>query len=342
MSFKRLDPEDFLISADTITAGAWSGNIPNLTEFYTSSVQAASNSGTYYLSVYQTGSTLPEAEVQYNIAWGDSAGSGSALFDNGIDGRSPSSTVYGQFQNIVLGDEDNSFEFGGVTPVVQSIFAITVNRARYKGSLMPGVLDLRLTNGSDTIRLTDNSNSISVNTFNEAGRVFQLVSGSNGSAEDHSVTDQVAQGMTISGSYGLFLPDIGTIILNASALELDAAHGGIGIATDYTATANNPQTLFNAFDDANYFGLNSQENITSDYVFVRARNSEYNYSENPSFISGSTGEVLYNSFINSPQSFITTIGLYNDSNELVAVAKLSKPLKKDFTKEALIRVKLDF
>ena len=76
--------------------------------------------------------------------------------------------------------------------------------------------------------------------------------------------------------------------------------------------------------------------------FVRAKNSQFNYSENPSFISGSTGEVLYNNFINAPQTFITTIGLYNDENELLAVAKLSKPLIKDFTKEALVRVKLDF
>ena len=58
--------------------------------------------------------------------------------------------------------------------------------------------------------------------------------------------------------------------------------------------------------------------------------------------SGSTGEVIYDSFINNPQVYLTTVGLYNDSNELLAVAKLSKPLKKDFTKEALVRVKLDF
>ena len=88
--------------------------------------------------------------------------------------------------------------------------------------------------------------------------------------------------------------------------------------------------------------LNSQENITSDFVFVRARNSEYNYSENPSFITGSSGNVIYTEFINAPQTFITSVGLYNDANELLAVAKLSKPLKKDFTKEALIRIKLDF
>ena len=88
--------------------------------------------------------------------------------------------------------------------------------------------------------------------------------------------------------------------------------------------------------------MNSEETITSDYIFVRARNSEFNYSENPSFISGSTGEVIYDNFINNPQTYITTVGMYNDANELLAVAKMSKPLIKDFTKELLLRVKLDF
>jgi hypothetical protein len=41
-------------------------------------------------------------------------------------------------------------------------------------------------------------------------------------------------------------------------------------------------------------------------------------------------------------TYVTTVGMYNDNNELLAVAKLSKPLQKDFTKEALVRVKLDF
>jgi hypothetical protein len=100
--------------------------------------------------------------------------------------------------------------------------------------------------------------------------------------------------------------------------------------------------MFSAISGAASFALNSQETVTSDYVFVRARNSEFNYSENPSFISGSTGEVIYSSFINSPQVYITTVGMYNDSNDLLAVAKMSRPLLKDFTKEALVRVKLDF
>jgi len=112
---------------------------------------------------------------------------------------------------------------------------------------------------------------------------------------------------------------------------------GLGTVTQVMVTGQEDLTL----DWRVELGTDG-ETITSDYVFVRARNSEFNYSENPSFISGSTGEVIYSNFINNPQVYPTTIGLYNDANELMAVAKLSKPLLKDFTKESLVRVKLDF
>jgi len=347
MSFKRFDPEDFLVSADSITAGAWTNNSPTLTEFNTSSVQESSTSGNYYLSVYQTQSTAVGAEVQFNIAFGDAAGSGSVLYDPGIDGKSYTSTVFGQWQNIVLGDENTDFVFGGVTPTVQSFYVISVDRSKFKGNIFPGTLDLRIQSSSAfDLRLTDNSKDVTTVTFNEAGRVFQIVSGSNGQAVGSAATpgDAVANGMTVSGSYGLFLPDVGAIVLNTAALDITGSSGGIELGTLFNSNTadNNPGLLFSRISSSANFTLNSQENVTSDFVFVRARNSEFNYSANPSFISGSTGEVLYNDFINSPQTFISTIGMYNDANELLAVAKLSKPLKKDFTKEALVRVKLDF
>jgi len=94
--------------------------------------------------------------------------------------------------------------------------------------------------------------------------------------------------------------------------------------------------------DTPEFECDSEEIITSNYVFVRARNAEFNYSQNPTFINKTTGGVRYSQFITSPQTFITTVGLYNDNGDCLAVAKLSRPLKKDFTKEALIRIKLDF
>jgi len=147
-----------------------------------------------------------------------------------------------------------------------------------------------------------------------------------------------------SGSYGLFLPDIATYILNPLALDTTAAGGGIVLGTTRgdNVDSKNAGRLYDAIVDGGSFTANSEETITSDFIFVRPRSSEFNYSENPSFISGSTGEVLYSSFINNPTTYITTVGLYNNASELLAVAKLSTPLPKDFTKEALIRVKLDF
>ena len=111
-------------------------------------------------------------------------GSGSLLYDAGIDGKSFTSTVYGQWQNIVLGDENNQFIFGGVTPVTQSFYAISIERSKYKGSIFPGTLDFKNSSssvgGNFDLQLTDNSNDVSTTVFNEAGRVFQIVSGSAG------------------------------------------------------------------------------------------------------------------------------------------------------------------
>ena len=87
--------------------------------------------------------------------------------------------------------------------------------------------------------------------------------------------------------------------------------------------------------------FNNTTELNSTVYFCRANSNEFNYSSNPSNTSGS-GELRHDVMINSPQSYITTVGLYNDNNDLLATAKLSKPLLKDFTKEALVRIKLDY
>ena len=330
MSFTRLQPEDFLISADSVAAGAWTGGSASLESFNTYDVQTGGASGQYYSNVYQKTATAVDAEVQFAVAYGDHDGSGSVLFDSGIDGKSPTSVVYGQFQNIILGDEDSYFTFGSITPTGSDAYfwALAVNRARYKGNMLPGSFNLKL---DGDLELTDNSSDVSSVSFTEAGRVYQIVSGSNGSAYEGTGYNDTY------GSYGLFLPDAGIALLNGPAI---AADSDVAVPTRNSNTDDDEPAALIA--ELERFDLNSEEKLTSDYVFVRARNAQYNYSENPSFITGSTGEVKYSDFINAPQVFITTVGLYNDNNDLLAVAKLSKPLKKDFTKEALIRVKLDF
>jgi hypothetical protein len=312
----------------------------DLNTFFTSSTQEASSQGDYVLAVYQTASTDDSAAIQFYLGYANALGSGSTPYNTNIPQYSPSSTLYGQWRNLILEDENSNFVFGTVS---QSQFhIISVERANYKQSLLPGSLNLTLTNGSDSVTITDNSNMVSAVPYINGTRVYQLISGSNGSA----YTGLQANGYTtVSGSYGWFVPDMGAILLNSVALGLPTSVGGIGLAvasgSSVTNGLNNTR-IFDVIEAGASFKLNSQENVTSDYVFVRPQNAEFNYTTNPSFISGSTGEVIYSSFINNPQTYITTVGMYNDANELLAVAKLSRPLVKDFTKEALIRVKLDF
>ena len=348
MSFKRLEGDDFIVSSDAIQGIVWSNGSPTLTTFFTSSVQSGSTSGKYYLDVYNTASNLSGSLTQFSIAYGNADGSGSINFNQLVNGKSPSSTVFGQWQNLAIGDENTNFNFGGVTQ--SEFFVISVERARYKESIALGSMTLQISSSTTVgITLTDNSAYASSVIYNEAGRVYQLISGSAGTRVTSSAT--TTDGYSLySGSYGWLLPDVGAIILNSKALAGTVAGGGITLnySGSISATTSVNETpmgyLYRAISSSlnNGFKLNSQETISSNYVFVRPRSSEFNYSENPSFISGSTGEVLYSNFINNPQTYITTVGLYNDTNELLAVAKLSKPLVKDFTKEALIRVKLDF
>lgn len=334
MSFKTLTSEDFLVSTDTISATLWTGGTPILTTFFTSSTQEASSAGDYYLNVYQTSSTLSNSEIQFAIAYGNKNGSGSAFYTSQVTGSTPTRTIYGQYRNLIYGDEYANFTFGSITS--SDFWAISLDRTRYKEKLFLGSLNLRLSGSGGTLNLTDNSQVVDSITFTDAGRVFQIVSGSSGTV----YTGLNANGYSSnSGSYGLFLPDIATIILHPSAISSSIQ---VDASRSFNSEGLNNRKLFASISGAANFGLNNEETISSDYIFVRVKNSEFNYTENPSFISGSTGEVLYNLFINSPQTYITTIGLYNDTNDLVAVAKLSRPLLKDFTKEALIRVKLDF
>jgi len=352
MAFKRLDPEDFIVSSDSVTSTVWSNNSPSLNTYFSSSTQKEGTSGPYYLSVYQTASSETSAAVQFQIAYANKNGGGGVNFDSSVPFKSPTTTIYGQYRTLILEDENSSFTWGPTYTgsADNDFYVISIERARYKQSLLPGSLNLMLSSSNTNIsklHLTDDSNMVNLPTYYGTMRAYQLISGSNGSSYDGGT------GYTVeNGSYGLVLPDISTILLNAMALNVNGGNGGISIATDTTADdfGDNPTKLYNSISGSvdfvstypNIFELNSQETLTSDYVFIRARNSEYNYTENPSFISGSTGEVIYPYFINNPQTYPTTVGLYNDSNDLLAVAKLSRPIQKDFTKEALVRVKLDF
>lgn len=92
--------------------------------------------------------------------------------------------------------------------------------------------------------------------------------------------------------------------------------------------------------------FNNTTELNSTIYFCRANNSEFNYSSNPTYLSGSKITVKMDpgthEELNLPRSYVTTVGLYSHDNELMAVAKLSEPIRKDPTNELNLRVRLDY
>ena len=355
-AYISLTTEDSILSNDSVTSAMWSDNSPTLLNYYTSSAQIASAVAPYYLSVYQTASNTPTSAIQFDVAYCDEVGSGSKYLNPLVIGTTPTRTNYGQYRSLVLGDENASFIFGNYTS--SYFYVLNLERARYKQSILPGTWTLQLSGSlsstaEDHLVLTDDSLVNNVTSFTDAGRVYNIVSGSAGVVNETLNTTGWTSNV---GSYGWMLPDVNLLILNGEALDATLAQGGLTLGTVRTAdtwdtNGANPKLLIDSLIKGGTsptglaprgFTLNSQEDLSSDFIFCRARNSEFNYSSNPSFISSSTGGILYDSFITNPTTYITTVGLYNDSQELLATAKLSRPLEKDFTKELLVRVKLDF
>lgn len=345
MSFIPFEQADSIVSSELITAPLWSGNAYTLGSgsLYTSSAQGTDPTGKFYLNVYNLPISTSGSELQFSVAYGNVSGSGSAPFNINVPGSTPTSNIYSQYYNLVYANEGNTgslFNFGGNNGSSRDIYVISVSRARYKESLKPGSLNLTLVSGGNTIQLTDDSNNTSVTSYIGSNRVYNIVSGSNGLSYNTSSLQ------TTSGSYGIFLPDISTIILNPRALALSSGNGGIGLTPDETASTSytlaynaSNRKLFAAIKSGNGFSLNSQETVSARYYDVHVKYGELNYTTNPSIID-QNGNIIYETLVYNPQVFPTMVGLYNTQNELLAVAKIGKPLAKDFTKTLTLRVKL--
>ena len=309
MTFSRYNTDDQVVSSETVVRGLFTGDSNNLTVFYTASTYTE-----YYLDVYNQPVEI-SGSVQFSIQYGNVYGSGSALINSSVTGSSPSRIVYGQYRNLIYGTEDTNFSFTGSVTSSQ-IYVINVARARYKESLLPGSFELALSaSGVLNVKLVDDSTTTSVSRFLGENRYYNIVSGT------------LANGVFSTANYGFLFPDLGVAILNGASFPV--------------SSSNNALQLYRAIVAGGSFKLQSSETVSSTYFFTRVKNSEFNYTTNPSIIDNN-GNLLYTTLINSPQTYPTTVGLYNDNNELLAVAKMSRPLTKDFTKEALIRVKIDY
>ena len=124
------------------------------------------------------------------------------------------------------------------------------------------------------------------------------------------------------------------------------ATGGLGLITLSGSNSDdrNNRRFFNCIADGGYFQMRRKEEITSTHYFVRATSNQFNATTNETYYTQSAAgqKQIIAGLATDPKTYITTVGLYNAASELLAVAKLSQPILKSTSREALIKVKLDF
>ncbi len=345
--FTKFDAVNDIVSnqIETVTGGVWSDGAAGLTTYFTSSNQTVTQRR-YYVDTYQAVPTADGAETQFSLAYGHALGSGSSA--QGSLSDSPSKAVYSQYKQLLLNPTDTRFTTAG-SGSTDSIYVVNFKRDRLKERLDAGNFELPLANivsrganatgsitvGSNVITLIDDS-AVANPTIGDSGKVYNIVSGS------------IAGGIHNPQApvyYGLSYPDHGVLVLDGKMLD---QHLNFTTNTQSSTgvEGNNHFGLFHSISGSGVAGreflARNSEKITSTHYFARIKNAEYNFSNNPSYVTGSVGELSQTSFVGDPKTYVTTVGLYNDNQELLAVAKLSKPLLKSFQRESLIRIKLDF
>jgi hypothetical protein len=161
---------------------------------------------------------------------------------------------------------------------------------------------------------------------------------------------QSADTTSSANSKGLIFYQAGVVVLTSSIFReqfginqdnkhsATASQGGIEGAQTGSTIEHLAAGFRRNIDDIDF---NNTIELNSAIYFCRANHNEFNYSSNPTYVSGSK-LVVKNNVNDLPLTYMTSIGLYSPDNELLAVAKLSEPLRKDPNTELTLRVRLDY
>lgn len=174
--------------------------------------------------------------------------------------------------------------------------------------------------------------------------------------QDAKATDSSNYASTVGGDYGLLYSNsagtgaalgnvfyqAGIAVITASAFPPSAEFNAAGEGIDAVLTGSAISGACDGFRHRTYnISFNNTTEINSKIYFCRVQSNKFNYSANPTYVSGSQIRVK-NVAGDPPITYITTVGLYSSTGELLATAKLSEPLRKDPTNELVLRVRLDY
>jgi len=347
------------------TKGLWSSTVASLKSFHTSSVQNTA-SKEYYLQVWMSSSLNTKENEMFSIAYGNINGSGSKYVTTAYDvvgqaSDTPSRAIYSQYKLMCLDETETKFKLEDDTEV-NDFYAININRNRFGDKLDPGNFEINIAelNGGLFANNFYTGSNVEVSSSN---KIISLIDDSLDSIDQYEYSEKPAKVRNlVSGSlatgiyepsnphyYGKVYPDNGTIIISAQKLNENASFNTV---VQSNTDGQNSYKLLTAMSgsaqNANLgFVARAVQIKHQQSIFIRVDSGEMNYSNNPTFVNtdstkGRIGKPYFDSFMYNPHVYVTTIGLYNDNKDLLAVAKLSKPLQKSFNSELSITVKLEY
>ena len=212
----------------------------------------------------------------------------------------------------------------------------------------PPKFDRGTNNGADSLKAciedTTNGHGGKI-TVTQAGSVLTLTQVTAGVAGNTTITDGLSN-VTVLGADGItsnkFTGGSAKGLLAGGAHIQVKGPSGTDETIESALTGTTIQVSADNLRNRIYnISYNNTTELNSTIYFCRINHNDFNYSANPTYISASQIHVKENT-LDSPVSYITTVGLYSADNELLAVAKLSEPLKKTPETELTLRVRLDY
>jgi hypothetical protein len=260
------------------------------------------------------------------------------------------------------GDESGSGFFLQNSESIDHFYAININRHRFGDKLDPGNFEINIAELNGNLFTNDeytgskvepSTSNVVISLIDDSLDSLDVIESSQKpSVSRNLVSGSIADGIHNTSSphyYGKVYPEQGVILISAEKLNLSASFNTF---TGSNADGENNMKLFTALSGSasnRSKGFVARSVIVKhqESIFVRVNGNEMNYSNNPTFVNkdiskGKFNRPYFDSFIYNPYTYVTTVGLYNDNKDLLAVAKLSKPLQKSFSSEISITVKLEY
>ena len=361
MTFKPLNEND-TVNTRTLLHEA----IP-LTGAIVSGTYGTNNIKTYSHGMFQSVYDYPYLSSSANHIFDITAGIhvDSSLYSTSIQQHSKKRNIYNQMAQILMGydatgsirkfDEDGDLLVGDK---LEECFIMPFSRLLVKDEIKKESFSMTLgvnpavgSPFSDLITITDHLASTSYKVNSPAGDYGILYATASAPAAVLNTTSSTHTASFGSDKYwyaGLVFYQAGIVVLTGSIFGSQLANSEVDMESvgpdriDALLAGSTIDVIGDSLRNRiQNIQFNNTTELNSTVYFCRINHNEFNYSSNPTYLSNSKIQVKTQAS-DEPLAYITTIGLYNDNNELLATAKLSEPLKKSASNEFTIRARLDY